>query len=219
MITVDTKAQGNSGCNVTLNVLCDGEWDKVRLWLIVGGTPALAFEHHDFTERYPTLPEYADEKLNPWLSIHARNANGCQYLDGNRYQSQQPGYILGTEILPEGDETLYKWLRHARPLRDLRHSRSFQFGEGLRSRRYHDTDNRVYMYCEWRNTGYYLSPVTAHSTVYSGRCEDEIAKYAGLEWVNLMNTVNPLFDAQKNWEDLSDKEFEAVKIAVLAIKN
>jgi len=81
----------------------------VRLWIITGGTPALAFDDYGFIERFKLAdPRWSDEHWN-----------------GARYDHQTPGNIQGPtfDVLPGGEATVVDFVARNLPNKRIRERR------------------------------------------------------------------------------------------------
>jgi hypothetical protein len=65
----------------------------VKLWIITGGTPALALEDYSLTQRFPIVSKWSNEN---WLK------------EENRYKHQNPNAIQGPtyDVLPNGKQDI-----------------------------------------------------------------------------------------------------------------
>lgn len=131
---MDVKLVGGSACQSEW--LVDGV--KIRYWIIVGGTPAVAFaEDYSFTRRFGKLAKYQHD--TPWTG---------------RYDHQQPGDVPDPgQDLPGGWDDIEAWLVEHLPLREIvmrrRAALEIAMAPGqrwgrLESRRIHDEYNRTY---------------------------------------------------------------------------
>ena len=160
-------------------------------YIITGGTPALSFSDHSFSQRYEDckIPNYTQENY--------RNHNIT--LDTIGGEATIKHYL---------DENLSKF--------DIRTER---FGklptDYLKSPRFKDEVEHVYFHAQLELRSHYIAPVTVTSASYGGILDNKISEYANDYWRELMAFFNPLFTAQKNWETLTVSEFETA-VALLA---
>lgn len=92
----------HDACNTYYNVAA-GRPDhldtfRVKLWIIVGGIPALDYDHEGYhnTRRYPVHPLYANDR--PWLGYYPHQILN---VPGNPYSGVVDG--PGIETLPNGE--------------------------------------------------------------------------------------------------------------------
>ena len=176
---------------------------ELRLWAIVGGQLAVSFNDGSFQERKNQCPKYEYGK------------------------SWEAGPTV--DDLEGGSDTLRDFVTRNVPKQNLRRLRietlkSFiagiqpdLWGGKVKSRRFHDTDNNVYCYCEF-GFPWYVPPVTVISSAYAGRCDEAIDQWATKEWKELRDYVNPMFDRRLGdtfpgcggWEDLGAEQFAKI---------
>ena len=142
------------------------------------------------------------------------------------------------DVLPEGRKTLEGFVERNLPLRNLRAERFAKlpvparmlhgepcWGNKIVSHRIHDKDNFTFVRFEVLLRSMRFGPVTANSTVYSGRCDSEIAKLAPAWWKKFAAFANPIADSDRDfYEKLTDSEYqqlcdlltEGVKTKVIA---
>ena len=104
---------------------------SVRLWIIVGGQPALSFEDYSFQERYPIT----DKR---WTEEWDRKKEAYPHQDPKNLQG--PTY----DVLPEGIHTLRKFVDKYRPMKELRERRNaaVPIRWGITSKKVLDKKNR-----------------------------------------------------------------------------
>jgi hypothetical protein len=181
--------------------LYDVDGKVLRLWIIVGGTPAVAFTNYSFTQRYPVVEKWSQKN---WSD------KDIKYAHQDKSNIQGPTF----DVLPNGEASLYEYLKETTPLKKLREQRRSELPYvcSIKSTRFHDKDNRCYFHCELRINDRGISPVTASSSCYAGRCEHEIQKYASQWWKDAVNLFNPIFDkGHSNYEELSEEDFQTIK--------
>ena len=176
--------------------------EKLRLWAIVGGTLAVAFDDYSFQERYNHVDKF-DTKLDPnWVKWEGPRASD----------------------LTDGEQTLVDFMTKNVPLRELRNSRIqeisqilglTEYNNKISSQRFHDLDNRTYMYCHLEIRAY-VPVITATSGCYWGRCDDEIQKWASPTWKRLASFLKLIWDKRENiystvtWEELSQFDYDCI---------
>jgi len=158
----------------------------LKAWTIIGGTIAIAFDDFSFSERLGKKKGYIEKGLN-----------------------QNP------EIsdFDNGETTLYDFVSRNLPKKVLREKRyqeliSLIGSTTIVSKRFHDKDNGCYFKCVLDfSQSNHIPPVTVRSSVYSGRVEDTIKRYADIKW-NVLNAVfSTTFDNGIRFEDLTESEF------------
>lgn len=98
---MDIKQISTASCETVYDVEYGGETYRLRLWIIVGGTPALAFaDYTGGTKRFPSLEKWAS-----W--------------DKGRYPHQNPDDVQGPtfDVLPNGLADVKKFLVEFLPKR------------------------------------------------------------------------------------------------------
>jgi hypothetical protein len=179
--------------------MVDGE--KVRLWIITGGEPALAFEDHSFSERFPVK----DER---WTSQSWDKGEG-KYLHQNKENIVGPGL----DVLPNGKWTLLDFVRRNLPLKKLRNQRynSLPIKGNISSRKFLDRENRTKVSFQSDLNPHRFSPVSAESANYGGRMDDVVARLAPPWWKEYSSFINPLYDSNMHgasYENLSQEQFD-----------
>lgn len=184
---------GSTPCETFYKDEVSGE--RIRLWAIHGGVLAVAFESLEFTQRLNHCDAFDSKKDPNWPQW-----NGPRLCD-----------VAG------GAKRIREWFDKSIVLRAMRRERFArimeitQHGLLIKSRRFHDLGNRVYMWCELHLHPWHASPVTCKSSVYWGRCEDSITNWADENWKALAGFLNPIFDATGylvTWEGLDGEVFE-----------
>ena len=190
---------------------------SLRLWIITGGTPALAFSDWSFTERYKSLKK--------WDNKHYNNS---------KYDHQEERYPQGPtfEVLPNGLKDVQKFLdkyldkRNLRtkrfkalPIQDLHRGQwGSMLDKQLKSKRFHDKVNRCYCHCTIDFRPNHISNVNVESSSYCGQ-DDELKHLFPKGWSELSATMMECSLTRKNftfknWEDLTEKQFETVCQAI-----
>lgn len=177
--------------------------EVIRLWAIVGGTLAVAFDNFEFTERLNYCEQFDSSKdagWPTWEGPRLENVDGGETRIRAWFEKSVELRIIRRER--------YACIREAVKARSEYHIR-------LKSRRFHDLDNRTYVWFELDLNSARVSPVTCSSKYYAGRCEGTIEKWGNQAWRTLAEFFNPLFDnGMPMWEDLTAEVFEQV-LAVL----
>ena len=199
-----------SSCSTTYDV--DGV--RICLWIITGGEPALGFPDYSFSERY----SMTDTKWAVGQEVWAKNACYPHQLYQNPIQG--PTY----DVLPEGIETIKKFLAKYIPLKELRMKRikALPFINEVSSKKFLDREEGTKVNFKIRLD--HFGPLTASSKVYSGRCEREIQRLAPEPFKKYANYANPIFDNRvngrfPNWEDLTEEQFSNIVSILQEIKD
>ena len=195
MITVTQKDR----CNIHFAAEYEGQSFDLHYWIIVGGTPALAFSDYSFQCRYEDrkIPGY-NEKL--------------------KWQEYEPSLdAIG------GEDAVKEFLVANAPGFNLRRKRAdilrAAMPDMLRSPRFYDPENRCYFRATLEVAGI-IHPVTVDSSCYAGRYEDKVLAYGDEKWKKLVRFFNPLFDklvsrsSMTGWEIASEEQFQ-VALALL----
>jgi len=129
--TANIHRVSNTACQTIYDV--DGV--TVRLFVIVGGIPALALEDHSYTVRFPYLEKWDSEKH--WDKVKGH----FDFQDPNNLQG--PTY----NILPEGRLTLEKYVHAIGARRDLAQERwnNLPIQENIYSPKVLDKEQRTYV--------------------------------------------------------------------------
>jgi len=167
---------------------------KLRLWAITGGTLAVDFADFGFTERYNYCEAFDAKKHPDWETT----------WEGPRI-----------EHLEGGATTLIDFVRRNLPKKELRETRknilNEKFGYELRSRRYHDLDNRAYFRAKVDLTSARVAGVSVESAYYWGQPDTIQFKYMAQEWIELHEWVKNLRGEQwkiHTLDELSEEQFE-----------
>lgn len=221
-------------CETVFQAIHQGRHHDMRLWIICGGEPCLAFEDFSFSKRYRMLPRYAGDKFECFLWDRDRLIKEDRQHDryhytyaGCKYQHQEFVKVVGNRELcvkqgPTiddigGKRALTRYLDKHAPRRDLALRRwgAIQelfgsMGDTIRieSKPFRDPENRCAFRARLELRKYYLSPVTAESKMYVGRCDDTLAKYADPRWKTLQSFFTRAFDRGKSWDTLTERQFE-----------
>lgn len=196
MNIVQLSQLSTSSCETIYEV--DGV--KLRLWIIVGGTPALSLIDYTFSQRYPI-------KDKRWIDYD--NNLRC-YPHQNCKHPQGPTF----DVLPEGEETIKKFLSDKLPLQELRMKRwnALPIRDKVVSKRIHDIDNHTFVTFGTELGYYHLPCVTASSNAYCGRCEEEIQRLAPEWFKRFASYINPIHDKKMwtGWEGLTEDEYNQI---------
>jgi len=188
------------------NIVYDVDGVVIRLWAIVGGQLAIAFDDYSFIERYNQCDKFAHK----WDQNDGPTVN---YLKRDNKHKNYKNAIEGIEIIKDFiNRNNHKRILRKKRIETLlnRYKNKIKLNK-LQSRRYHDLNNKTYFRCEFNVINWYCTPVTVCGTQYSGRCDEIIDKWADQNWVALKNHINPLFDKEfKMWEELTEDEFNII---------
>jgi hypothetical protein len=200
----------SGACEAVYRMEVDGTPVRLRLWIIIGGTPALAFDNYSYTARFDKVEKFSNA-----------NWNGNCYNHQTRVKFGNVDFPPSFEDLPNGMQDVHAFLQHAFPLRAKRDARMAELPQTyqIRSRRVHDREERTYVWAKIDVRDYGVAPVTFESAVYDGRCEDKIAMFPWY-WQLAQSVCNPIFDRHDGtsaWESLSDSEFQQVKDALWTV--
>jgi hypothetical protein len=182
--------------------------------IIAGEKPCLSFRDNSFSEEYPIKDKRWVVSFSEW----AKNSCYPHQIDQNPIQG--PTY----DVLPEGIETIRKFIDKYLPLKRLREERIKEIellpvrnGMSICSRKFLDRENKTKVHFEIRINRF--SPVVACSKVYGGRCEKEIQRLAPLPYKKYADYANPIFDsANINWENLTDEQYNTIVSLLREIK-
>lgn len=183
----------------------------LRLWIVTGGTPALSIDDHSFSESYDNVvPKFRHEY---WL-----NDQHCYAHQIVQNPIQGPT----VDDLPEGEETVRKYLEKTLPLQALRTKRKAVLKElfGLRelkSPRIHDEKERSYAHLKLDLTSWYRSSVLGESRYYVGRgYAAELAQQSTMAWKRLVELMNDE-NLPDTWEELTEDQFNEVVEALKSV--
>jgi len=199
---MDIKQLKTSACETTFEV--DGE--QIRLWIIVGGTPALGFsDYAPYEQRYPSLEKWASNHFNS-----RKNLYGSCY-----YDHQDPKNVQGPllDVLPDGEKSLEAFLNTFLPRKQLcmRRYNMLPFKDSIQSKKVRDKCDHTYAYANLELRRYILSPVTISSAIYAGRCEKKLVLFPEW-WQKTAAIINPLFDrcvsTLPTWDSLIEEEYQ-----------
>lgn len=196
--------------------VCDTIYDvdgvRLRLWIITGGTPAVAFENYGFTQRYPAVER--------WSNKHWK---------GHCYDHQDPAraHLQGptaAEVLPDGEDTLYQFVREYLPKLQLRMKRFEALPtRNLKSRRFHDRDECLYFRASVEFRPHYIGCVILDSRFWTGRINDrdrprmEAQGPNAQSWLALADTLDRYDTPHRAWEDLTEDQFQEIVAALEAV--
>jgi hypothetical protein len=198
-----------TACESRFKVQLGQNWSIVlRLWIVTGGTPALAFDDYSYTRRFPVVERYSNAHWNGREYQHqTRDGWGIIPVD------QTPSF----DDLPNGLQDVQDFLAHALPLRAKRDARMAELPKGtIRSRRMHDKENRTYVQAEIKISEHGVSRIGT-STRYSGGLS-HVYHLLPVEWRMAYNVCNTIFhNGTSAWEQLTDQQFAEVKSALWAV--
>ena len=206
MIMQIEKISGSS-CETLFNV--NGE--IIRLYIIIGGTPALAFEDHSFSQVYPVKD--TRWRTSEFVSVpnptnnHKKPRYVFQGLDTPDDEIQGPEM----DVLPEGEATVIQFLEHYVPLRNLRRNRyeSLPCKGNLRSKRFHNKEEKYYYYLTLEISQSLLSSIT----MTSGYSFGQITYFEeGQEWwaeyASVLRDITVAVGRFPRYEELTNAQFE-----------
>lgn len=175
----------------------------LRLWIVAGGTPALAFYDYSYTRRFPVVERYSNAHWQGREYEHqTRDPWGIVPMD------QTPSF----NDLPNGLADVETFLEHTLPLREKRDQRMALLPQvrTIRSRRMHDTEEQTYVWAKVDIREYGVSPVIFESKWYAGRCEPDLLPEVWSSAAELFNRITIFYHGATAWENLSDADFQAV---------
>lgn len=183
--TKSVKQVATSACETLYDV--DGE--KVRLWIIMGGEPCLAFEDYFDAQKFPVVEKYSDEN---WIKLQGR------------YRHQDKSNMLGPtaqELLPEGLKTIHDFVQKnigKKRTRDSRYER-FPIKNPIRSKTKASSGGFVEMQFDPRPSGIVISTPT-----------DTVPRSSW--WVRLDSIKRSIAGGQSSfatiaWENLTDDQY------------
>jgi hypothetical protein len=186
---------------------------EIRLWIITGGTPCLAFHYGPFSERYPIVEKYVDDYYQicqitstpeqKTLVNHWNRELVC--YDHQMADKMATGKVQGPtpeDCFEDGWATFWNFYHSNVRQLELCNKRSemiFDLTNGnacdgiLKSKRAHDKEDHTYVHAELRLNGTGISPVTYISAAYAGRCEEKVVLFNPW-WKEAQDLFNPIFD-------------------------
>jgi hypothetical protein len=199
MVKLDIKQVRTASCST--DYIVNGH--KMILWIITGGTPALAFDDYSFIAQYPSIEK--------WQDHHYHGLYRCSY---SYYDHQDPNKPQGPtfeDVLPNGISDLEAYLTKYLPLRELRKKRfdGLPVHGKLQSKKVKDVDEHTWVTCDIDIELNRLSPVTFNSRTYGGRCDKKIVLFNDW-WKKVQKVMNPLFDSGKDWETLTEEQYQDI---------
>lgn len=197
------KQTKTSSCTTEYTVTDDVHGKvKLRLWIIVGGIPALGFADNSMEQRYSVVEKYLD-----W--------------DGKRrcYPHQDPRSPQGPtpEDLPDGIASVQAFLDLNVPKRALRDERFALLPETVISGRLHLKEWRQYFRVVWESRRNCVTAPFVRGSERSGLegpPDSTTLIHIPEEWRRLIDEVKELRTRHGwslNWEDLSVEEFESLR--------
>ena len=198
-----TDMTGTKTCESFYDIM--GE--RIQLWMITGGTPALAFaDDYSFTERFPKVEAWGDKHWN---------------MDTGRYDHQDPNNVKGPtyDVLPNGKWTLINYAQRNIPLKKLREERfkALPIYGKLISKGYQDKVSGVRVRFTTHIDKRDFDPVKVESRYYKGDPIELIARAKGW-WGKYAEFINPVFlynrDRYGNAhiEDLDQEDFDQMLV-------
>jgi len=184
-----------SACTSVYNV--NGK--AIRVWIIVGGTPAISFDLSPYVQRFPII-----EKWDKWNK------------EINRYEHQiSQNKVIGPtpdEAFPNGWADFWAYYDKFLPkvqLDELRYN-----GLPIKkivSKGKRDKENHTIVRAEIDFHPYFIPPVTFSSGCYWGRCDNVISFFSEW-WKSMQALLNPIFDNNggTTWSDLSEEKYKEI---------
>lgn len=212
-----------SACHINFRYLYNNVDYDLCYWIIVGGTPALAFSDYSFPQRYPAVEMYAENK---WMSgavgegkyVHQQRVKGGIDLPPNPELE-----------LPNGVADIDAFLQKNIPRKELRMKRIVGVGgEGRIVKKVkikYDGLSRVEMTVR---IAWSVPTVTGAAFYYRdrnasvfGRIRDDCGYLDQLPeaWRTAITTINPIADATRDWENLSEEEYIIIRDALLPLRS
>ena len=192
---------------------------KIRLWIIVGGTPAIDFENYGFSKRFPDVEKWSDKN---W------DKNICRY----KHQIyHEPKELQGPtfEVLPNGEQDILDFIKENLPKMELSLRRSMELidilkgknakvkesghGYNLVSKGKRDIEEHTVARVEWLIRDLFVSSLTIISIVYAGFVNEKINLFSQW-WNDLKNIINPIDNSVKYWCDISEEKYQEIKAHV-----
>lgn len=181
----------------------------IRLWMIVGGTPALAFQDYGASRRYPVVERWDTEHWEKTVQ---------------RYHHQDPQNIVGpmaTEVLPEGEATLKAWFMETVFGHELGMRRWRQIYEALGcgneiSRRVHNREQRCYYRMEIHLRDTMWLPYTEVTSAEYVACRPDAEQLRELPpvWRHAFTQIRELGQRYSYLSEPSTAEFNELKGAL-----
>jgi hypothetical protein len=192
---------------------------EVRLWIIVGGTPALDFyrtrdtgeSNGGFTQRYPIVEEWA-EFIKPKPTLGGR--------ERGRFRHQDPKNIQGPkfDVLPNGEADLIAFVSQNKANMELRNQRYYNLPEILfESPRYHNTEDQYYFRARYEARLNFIGGVIIDAAHMIGQPGTELQEYGGKTWQDLAKTLAKY--RREGWYDLTDDEYQEIVNAINNVDN
>lgn len=208
---IQTRLNNGAIYDRVWDVEVDGLKAELRIWCIIGGTLAISFSDHFGSERY----NYCAEGDFP-------------YPLPNDFVPYK--WYAKPEHFTNGAEDIYNYVRVWHPRRELQLLRSQALGGFVKSRRIHDSGNRVYgtvsigekplPILRNRSSFRFLSPVTGDFPCWWGRVHGtELHLSMPDNWRELAKFADRDNTGTANWLwELSEDEFQEYKRLIEAVR-
>jgi hypothetical protein len=170
----------------------------VRLWIIVGGTPALGIDYSPYVQRFPVV-----EKYKVWNEAT------------KSYPHQDQKNMVGPtpeDCLPEGWKTVENFVKEQFPLYQLAQTRvkNLPVTFPITSRRRHDKEEGTYVTAELSNARFSVPCITFSSKVYAGRCEEKVTLFPQW-WQDAQKLFNEVRGKTgKLWSEITECEYDEI---------
>ena len=170
---------------------------KVRLGMIVGGTPALSFYDHSYTVRFPKVEQWNSDK-------HWNKAEG-KYDFQNANNIQGPTY----DVLPEGIVTLQKFVEINTAKKDLAEKRyeNLPIGESIFSKRVLDKEDRRYVQAKLEITRRCFSPV---GMTYGDKNQIHLLPSWWKKADEVFGDIFKKHMYNTTWDELTEEEYQSI---------
>lgn len=183
----DIKQVSTSTCET----IYDFDGEKIRLWVITGGTPAISFVDYSFMEKFPVAEKYTNNK---WSKSK------------NRYIHQDPDNLQGPtaqEVLPEGLKTIYDYVIRHRPKKKQREDRYKDFPQHNAIKRKIKLPNGVFFQM-------IFSPRPSEIGISTPSSSEIVPKQTF--WANLQKFKDSISRdgshyISRDWEDLTEDQY------------
>jgi hypothetical protein len=188
-----------TACHTIFDV--DGE--KVILWIITGGTPALDFyPDYSHTKRFPNWQE-------KWFNHHFHAKTFCV---SSHYDHQDPKNVQGPTFvdLPNGEQDFIEWFEANRAEHALRVQRFNGLPhKRIVSKRTLDKEERTFVTAELDFRLNSISPVTFNSAYYCGRLDEKMVLFS--EWWKKTQAIfNAYSKKNTHWENLTEEQYQEI---------
>lgn len=193
--------------NITNTSTCETIYEimgeRIRLGIIVGGTPALWFEDYSFCERFPQVQSWGDDAWD--------KASG-KYKHQDTFNIKGPTY----DVLPNGKWTLIDYAQRNIPLKRSREERlaGLPINGRLISKGFQDPVSGVRVRLKTRLDGHGFYKVEVESRKFDGDASQVLSR-APAWWRKYYNFINPIWSRTATqsylnvqFENLTDEEYQ-----------